>query len=128
MNIVKIGILGITAVFCAMTVKEQKPQFAVVISVAACILIFYSAISRLQTVAELLESLTSYTAIKASYLAILLKIVGISYISDFSASICRDSGYQAIAGQIEIFGKMAILTVSTPVVLALFNTVTDFLS
>lgn len=128
MNIVKIGILGITAVFCAMTVKEQKPQFAVVISVAACILIFYSAISRLQTVAELLESLTSYTAIKASYLAILLKIVGISYISDFSASICRDSGYQAIAGQIEIFGKMAILTVSTPVVLALFNTVTEFLS
>lgn len=126
MDIVKTGILGLAAVLCAMTVKEHKPQFAVLISIAACILISYNAIFRLKTISELFESLMVYTSMKKVYLVVLMKIVGISYIADFSSAICKDSGYQAIAGQIEIFGKIAVLTVSTPVLLALFQTITEF--
>lgn len=127
MSIIKIGILSLTAVICAMTVKEQKPQFAVVISIAAGILISYNAVSRLQTISGLFESLMEYTAMKEAYFTILVKIVGISYIADFCSGICKDSGYQAIAGQVEIFGKIAVLTVSMPVMLAVFQTVTEFL-
>ena len=127
MNIIKIGILGLAAVICAMTVKEQKPQFAVLISMAAGILISYNAIFRLKNMAQLFESLMTYTAIRESWFLILMKIVGISYVAEFSSGICKDAGYRAIAGQIEIFARIAILTVSTPVMLALFQTVTEFL-
>lgn len=127
MSILKIGILGLAAVICAMTVKEQKPQFSVVISIAAGILISYNAVIRLNTISGLFESLMEYAAMKESYFAILIKIVGISYIADFCSGICKDSGYQSIAGQIEIFGKIAVLTVSMPVMLAVFETVTEFL-
>lgn len=127
MSILKIGILGLTAVICAMTVKEQKPQFSVVISIAAGILISYNAVVRLNTISGLFESLMEYAAMKESYFAILIKIVGISYIADFCSGVCKDSGYQSIAGQIEVFGKIAVLTVSMPVMLAVFETVTEFL-
>lgn len=127
MNILKIGVLGLAAVICAITVKEQKPQFALLISMAAGILISYNAIFRLKNIADIFENLLEYTSIRQTYFIILMKIVGISYIADFSSAICKDSGYQAIAGQIEIFGKIAILTVSMPVMLAVFQTVTDFL-
>ena len=87
MNIIKTGILGLAAVICAMTVKEQKPQFAVLVSLAAGILISYNAIFRLKTISQLLENLTEYTAIRSSWFLILVKIVGISYVSEFSSGI-----------------------------------------
>ena len=128
MNIVKTGILGLSAVLCALLVKEQKPQFSLLISMAACVLISYNAIFRLKTISDLFESLISYTAMKGSYFMILMKMVGISYIADFTSGICKDSGYQAIGSQIEIFAKVAVLTVSAPVMLAVFQTVTEFLT
>ena len=45
----------------------------------------------------------------------------------FSSGICKDAGYQAIAAQIEIFGKLAILVVGMPVLLALLETIQEFL-
>ena len=54
-------------------------------------------------------------------------MAGITYLADFSASLCQDAGYSAIAGQIEFFGKISILAVSAPVMLALLETITGFL-
>lgn len=127
MDIIKIAVTGIVSVCMAVLMKELKPQFSVLLSISACILIFYFALSKLNAIAALFSGVTGYMNLKESYLKILLKIIGISYISDFSASICRDAGYSAIAGQIEIFGKISILTVSTPVVLAMLETVTEYL-
>lgn len=127
MDMVKIGILGIVGVLMALFMKEMKPQFSVLISMTACVVIFFYALSRLEVMAGIFSGLAEYMTLKGSYLEILLKIVGISYIADFSANLCKDAGYSAIAGQIEIFGKISILTVSTPVVMALLETVSDFL-
>ncbi|MGN0355934.1 MAG: SpoIIIAC/SpoIIIAD family protein [Muricoprocola sp.] len=127
MDIIKIAITGIVSVCMAVLMKDLKPQFSVLLSISACILIFYFALSKLNAIAAVFSGVTGYMNLKESYLKILLKIIGISYISDFSASICRDAGYCAIAGQIEIFGKISILTVSTPVVLAMLETVTGYL-
>lgn len=52
----------------------------------------------------------------------LLKITGITYIAEFASGLCKDAGYGAIGGQIEIFGKLSILAVSMPIVLALLET------
>lgn len=127
MDMVKIGILGIASVLMALLIREWKPQFSVLISMAACMLIFFGALSRLGGMAEAFADLTEHIALKESYLRILLKIMGIAYIADFSSNLCRDAGYSAIAGQIEIFGKISVLTVSVPVVLALLNTISEFL-
>lgn len=77
---------------------------------------------------QTLETLKNYIALKDSYLSILLKIIGITYIADFSSNVCKDAGYSAIAGQIEIFGKISIFVVSAPVLMALLDTIHDFMS
>jgi stage III sporulation protein AD len=53
-------------------------------------------------------------------------MTGVTYISEFSAGICKDAGYGALAGQIEIFGKLSILALSMPIVLALLETLQGF--
>ena len=55
-------------------------------------------------------------------------MIGITYIAEFSAGICKDAGYGALGTQIEIFGKLSILAVSMPILLALLETLKVFLS
>lgn len=128
MDMIKIGILGIAGVFMSLFVREWKPQFSTLISMATCTLIFFCAISRIQAMAGAIAQLAEYITVKEAYLKILLKIVGIAYIADFAANICRDAGYSAVAGQIELSGKISVLTVSTPIVLALLNTISEYLT
>ena len=65
--------------------------------------------------------------VENTYLNILLKMVGITYIGQFSAGLCKDAGYSSIANQIEVFGKLSVMAVSMPVVVALLETIHEFL-
>ncbi|MCC8136760.1 MAG: stage III sporulation protein AD [Clostridiales bacterium] len=127
MNMVKIACLGLSAVLLALFLKETHAPFSTLVSLAACLLILFYSVSRLSSVFELLDTISGYISEQKSYYKILLKIVGITYVADFSANLCRDAGYSAIAGQIEIFGKISILAVSSPIILALMETVYTFL-
>lgn len=124
----KIAILGITGILLALFLKESKPSFAVLISMGTCILIFFYALEKLLYLTETLEAIRGYVNLKSAYFETLMKIVGITYVADFSANLCKDAGYSAIAGQIEFFGKISVLVLSTPVLLALFETIQAFLA
>lgn len=124
----KIGILGIAGILTAIFMKEVKPSFAVWVSMTTCLLIFFYAVNKISFLTETIEGLQEYIQLKDSYLATLLKLVGITYVADFSSNLCKDAGYGAIAGQIEFFGKISILTISAPIVLALLETISEFLA
>ncbi|MCD8338427.1 MAG: stage III sporulation protein AD [Lachnospiraceae bacterium] len=127
MNMIKIACLGISAVLLGLFMREVRSPFSELISLAACLLILFYTVTRLSSVLELMETLGNYVSSQKSYFKILLKIIGITYIADFSSSLCRDAGYGAIAGQIEIFGKISILAISSPIILALMEMVYSFL-
>ena len=127
MDIVKIGAAGIAGVLLAVLLKHQKSDYAVYVSLAACVFIFYYAVGKLHVITETIETIQGYLTIDAVYMQTLLKIAGITYISEFASAVCRDTGYQAIASQIEIFGKLTILAVSMPVLLSLLETMRGFL-
>ena len=68
-----------------------------------------------------------YLAVSPVYIRILLRITGIAYICDFAACICKDAGYQAIAAQIELLGKLTIVVMSLPVLQTLMSAITEFI-
>jgi stage III sporulation protein AD len=84
-------------------------------------------VGKLEVFIRAVEQIQSFLTLDTEYIAIMLKMVGITYIAQFSSGICKDAGYQAIAAQIEIFGKLAILVVGMPVLLALLETIQEFL-
>ena len=127
MNILKIACLGICGVLLSMVLKQHKSPLAELISLAVCLLIIFYSLLKLSSVFELINEIGRYVMAQEHYFRILLKIIGITYVADFSANICRDAGYGAIAGQIEIFGKISVLAVSTPIIMALLETVCTFL-
>lgn len=102
---IKIGVLGITGVLLAVLLKETRPGFSVFISMAVCILIFFYGIGRLEAVADALTTLQKAVNLKDSYLKVLLKMAGITYLADFSASLCRMQGTRPLQGRLNFLEK-----------------------
>lgn len=126
MTIVTIAIVGITTVLLAVQMKGLKGEYAAYLAAAAGIFIFFYGISKLESIFLAIRKIQEFIAIDPIYLATLLKLTGITYIAEFSSGICKDAGYGAIGNQIEIFGKLSILAVSMPIVLALLETMQRF--
>ena len=128
MSMLKIGILGVAGVLWAIQFKSGKTEYGIYISVALSLVIFNSVFGQLKYLTEMIREIENYIEIDHSYITTLLKMLGITYIADFSSAICKDAGYQAIASQIEIFGKLTVMVLSMPVLYALLNTIREFLS
>ena len=124
---IKIAMIGLAAVLLAMQVKVGRPEYEIFITMAACLCIFFFLVTRLTVVMEAISQIQSYIRLDSKYVAILLKMIGITYVAEFSANLCKDAGYQAVAGQIEMFDKLSILVISMPVLLALLDTISQFL-
>lgn len=128
MEIVKVAVVGIIATLLAIKLKGYNQEYSIYISLAASIFILVFAVGQLKMIVEFMETISGYISMNSIYLRTLLKLVGIAYVCEFASSLCKDAGYGAIAGQIEIVGKLSILVVSMPIVLALLDTLSTFLS
>lgn len=126
-SIVNIAIIGIAVTLLGILFKKNREEFGILISIAGCFLIFALGISRLEIIIDAVNKIQEYISINQTYLSILIKIIGITFISEISSSICKDCNYNAIASQIELVGKLTILATGMPILLALLETIGEFL-
>lgn len=128
MDMVQIGLIGAAGALLAVQFKSGKAEYGIYISIALSLLLFFSVLEHLRTVVSAVRKLGDYIRMDQAYIGTLVKMMGITYIAEFSSSICKDAGYQTIAVQIEIFGKLSVLVLSMPVLTALLSTIRDFLA
>ncbi len=125
---IKIAVIGMIATLLAIIFKKGKEEYSLYISIVACIIIILLGISKLEVILDAIKKLQGYIQINEAYIGILIKIIGITYVTEFSASLCKDTGYQSIGEQIELVGKLTILAISMPILLSLLETINTFLS
>ena len=128
MSVLTIGILGIAGALLAVELKGLKGEYGIYLVAAVGLVIFFYGVTKLKTVIETIRQVQSYIRLNRVYLEVLLKMIGITYIAEFSSGICKDAGYGSLGSQIEIFGKLTVLAVSMPILLALLDTVQQFLA
>lgn len=121
MDIFKIVGIGLVATATAVVLKPQKPEISMQIVILAGVLIFVMMIDKLSAVIEMINTFAYKAGIEASFLKIIIKITGIAYITEFAASLCKDSGESALAAKIEFGGKIIIVTMAVPIFGALLN-------
>jgi len=117
----KTALLGILTILIAMAMRQGKAEYSTFVSFTGSILIAWIAVRLLEGITGSIERLEKLFSIDMEYITLLMKMIGVTYLSEFSSSICRDAGYSAVAGQIELVGKLTILTIGMPIVLALFE-------
>ena len=124
---VRVALLGIAGVLLALQLKSLKSEYSIYLCLGVSALIFWYMTEQLGSILEGLEMIQNTLPLNVGYIRTLIKIVGITYIAEFASDLCKDAGYQAVAGQIQMFGKLSVLAVSIPILTALLDTVRTFL-
>ena len=127
MSIIQMAGVGVVGTLLALQFKNGKNEYAIYTVIAVSLVLFYGMKDKVELIQDTVSTISSLVNINMDYVAILLKMIGITYVAEFATGICKDAGYQTIASQIEIFAKLTILTFSMPVLEALLLTIKDFL-
>ncbi len=125
---------GSTAALCiigavtAVLLKQYCREQALFSSLAVCAIVTAAVLYGMTPVIDKLEFLFEQTSLDGSYLKILLKAIGICYITGIAGDICRDSGEQALASAAELWGRVSLLVLALPLIDSLLSLITGVLS
>ena len=111
--------ISICILFCSIILKEYNRQFSIVLSIAGAALLFFSAVSELKSVIETVMSFSEVSSSALGYSKLMLKILGITLITQIVCDICRDNGENALASMTATIAKIIVVSL----VLPLFETV-----
>lgn len=123
MEIVKITAFAFTALFLVLLLKSKREDLAIQISMIAGILIFLYMAQKLTEIKNMLQLFAAKANIDIIYFNIVFKILGIAYISSFCSEICRDAGESNIASKVEFCGKILILLLAVPILMAVLQSI-----
>ncbi|MDU2065330.1 MAG: stage III sporulation protein AD [Sporomusaceae bacterium] len=127
MDIVQIVAIGFIATLLSLLIKGDRPEFALQLSLALTALIFLFVLGKLSVILNVFQDLAHRANLDPLYLGLILKIIGIAYITEFGAQICRDANEGAIAGKIEFAGKVLVMVMAVPVLALVLDTITKLL-
>lgn len=125
-EIIKIALLGIAGVLFAIQFRQQRPEYALLMGFALSVLVFSYVLGLVGQLLDEFAGLQQYMGDAKGYLGILMKVVGITYLCEFSAGICKDAGFVAVSDQIEILGKLSVLFAGLPILLTVIRQVYGF--
>lgn len=127
MEIFKIVSLGIVATVLISVIKNFKSEYAIYISIITGIVIFSMLIKHLVYIIDIIRDLSLRANVEIAYFSILLKIIGIAYLVEFGSQICKDAGENSIALKVELAGKVTIMVLAMPILLALMDLIIKIL-
>ena len=123
MEISKIIGLGLVGTVFSVMLKKENPQFAMLTAAVTGIMIFLMLCAPLGNLISLLRETAEEAGVGEGYFGIVLKVIGIAYLTQFGAQLCADAGETAVASKIEMAGKVLMMTVAAPVLTGLLETI-----
>lgn len=127
MEIIKIIGIALIALVIIIMLKQYRPEYAVFISLLTGILILFLVMDKLSGIINLIQSIENKFSINTQFIALLIKITGIAFLSEFAVSVCKDSGEAAIASKIELGTKIIIISMSIPIISSLLEIILKIL-
>jgi len=127
MDMIKIIMVALLAVSLSLIVKQVKPELAMMVSLITITIIFTFCIDKIGQVIELITRLAQNSGIPTEFLMIVLKIIGIAYLTEFGANICKDVGESAVASKIQFAGKCVILLLGMTIIGNFVDTLTKLI-
>jgi stage III sporulation protein AD len=126
-DIAKIVGIGLMAGVLINLLRQQKPELAMQLSIATGAMLFLLMISRVIQVVDVLQTLGTKARVDQAYLGTVLKIIGIAYVADFGSQVLQDAGEKSVATKVEMAGKILIMLLAVPIMIAIVDTVLKLL-
>lgn len=116
MDIIKIIGIGFISLIITIILKEYRKEYAIyVVIICGAIILLYS-FNTLTSIVNFLKEISKNRNFNTDFISCLLKITGISILTEYAVSICKDSGESSIANKIDFGGKILVISMSIPII------------
>lgn len=123
MLILKVISIAFAALFLILMLKQSGSSVNVLLALVTGALIFLVVSDPLKEIITFLQNMSDKANINSVYIGIVLKIVGIAYIASFASALCKDANVDSLATQIDFAGKIMILVLAIPILMAVLNSI-----
>jgi len=127
MEIFQIAVVGIITAFCVLILKDAKSEVGLLVGIVGGIIILLMLIGYLTNIFVVIRDLAERASIPSNILSLVIRIVGVGYIAEFSAGIIEEAGAKSLADKVVLGGRVMIVVLSLPIILSLFNVISDML-
>ena len=119
-DIIRIIGIGFISLIISIILKEYKKDFVIFAELIGGGIILFLLADNLKEIVDFISNL-SETGISSSFIVVLLKITGISILTEYAVSVCSDINETAIANKIDLGGKLIIVSLSIPIITAVLK-------
>ncbi len=123
MDIAQIVSIGVMGALLTVMLKKYSPEISVVAALATSAVILIIVLNEIMPVIDVLKRIAGLSGIDNVYIEIVLKVIAVSYISEFGVQLCNDAGVSSVGSKIELAGKVLIMAISAPILLEFLETV-----
>lgn len=127
MEILKIAAIALTGVILASLMKTVNKDISLYIILAAIIIILLEVFDKLTGIFAFLEGIYGSITYGREFFPVILKILAIAYITDFTAQLCKDAGEGSIGSKVELAGKVIIFYAAMPILTAILDLIQTLL-
>jgi len=127
MGIFQIVATGVLCAVLAITIKQQSPQIALLITIAASVLIFMMVLPMITQAIGVMTNVGALLDGGMQYVSLALRVIGVAYMAELGSSVCADAGETAIAAKIDLGGRVIIMVLAMPVVVDIVGAVVGLL-
>ena len=106
--------VGIVAAALTLVFKQYKPEYAMMVALCCTVLFFGVLLGEMVPAFAMMRQAAEQTGVSASYVKILLKCLGVCYLTETGSQICKEAGQTSAAFQPELCGRVMILLLTLP--------------
>ena len=120
-------VLCIVAALLALSLRGQRPEFAMLISLGCGVFVLFFLIGQIKEISVELKDILSGLSQQSDLTGLILKALGICIVAELGSQCCRDAGENAIAAKVELAAKAALVLMCMPVFSSLLQIVGELL-
>lgn len=126
--ILKIIFIALICIFLSSLLKKYNSEFSIIINVCGGVVIFLLCIDEVYKILSSFKDVYNLTGLKFDFFKIIFKVIGIGYITEFTADIAEDFGNNIISSKVVFGGKVVICGMVLTVIKDMFTILFSFLS
>lgn len=127
MDLIKVIVIGVLISILTIFFKQIKPEYSMLCLIIGSVILIIYIINSITPIFSFFSVIVEKTGIDREMFITLLKIIGVGYLIEFSASMCIDSGNSSIADKIVLAGKLMIFILSLPIITSLFDMIMELI-
>jgi len=126
-EIIQVVSFAVIAAIFILFIRQSRPEIAQLLSIAVGVIVVIYLLGYLKMVIDLITQMALEAQVNPLFLRTLLRVIGVAYLAEFGAQICRDAGEGSIAGKIEFAGKIIILVMAIPILVSVLEGIINFI-